>query len=116
MSNSVTLRRSVLRKHDWVDERSCALHDAIAHKIRREPALLDVARMNLERWQRTCSEDVKPVFADWEAMIRDWPLETLLNFLTEKSERADRMRQSSPFSGILTAAERNRIFAEYEAL
>src|SRR5436190_12931000 len=107
MSNPVTQRRAVLRKHDWVDERSLALRTAIAQKIRRNPALLDVARANLERWKKTLSDEVKSVFAGWEAMIRDWPLEALLNFVTEKSEHADRMRQSSPFSGILTAAERN---------
>lgn len=116
MSNSATQKRSVLRRHGWVDERSRALHAIIAQKIQREPALLELARINLDRWKRECSDEAKVVFAEWEAMINEWPLERLLDFLIERSERANRMRQSSPFTGILTPSERNRVFAEYEAL
>src|SRR4051812_1922638 len=116
MSISATRKQSVLRRHDWVDERSRALHIAIADKIRREPGLLDLARENIERWERRCSDEVRPVYEEWKGLINNWHLEKLLSFLAEKSERGNRMRQSSPFSGILTPAERNRIFAEYEAL
>ena len=109
-------KRSVSRKHDWVDERSRALHIIIAQKIRQEPTLLEMARFNLDRWEKGSSGEVKPIFAEWRAMIRDWSLQRLLDFLGEKSARANQMRQSSPFTGILTAAERNQVFAEYESL
>lgn len=36
--------------------------------------------------------------------------------LTEDSPRARRLRQSSPFPGVLTPPERNAIFAHYESL
>ena len=116
MSHSATQKRSVSRKHDWVDERSRALHAAIAKKIRQEPALLAIACTNLKRWKKTCSDNVRPLLVEWETLIEDWPLEKLLNFLAERSERANQLRQSSPFAGILSPLERNRIFAEYEAL
>ena len=116
MSDSSIQRGAILRRHDWVDERSRVLHSLIAQKIRHEPQLLDIARTNLARWRTECGQDVEPVFAEWEALIRGSTLESLLAFLEEKGERANRMRQSSPFTGILTPAERNRILAEYEAL
>lgn len=116
MSFSKTEKRSVARQHDWIDERSRALHQAIAEKIRHHPQLLEVPQQNLDRWMKNASDGIKPIFAEWKNMIENWPLEKLLAFLVETSERASQFRQSSPFTGILTPRERDEIFARYEAL
>jgi len=116
MKSSASTLRSVTRHHDWVDERSRALHAAIADKIRHHPELLEIPKANLARWMKDASEAVQPALQTWKTMIETWPLEQLLEFLTQEGERADELRQSSPFSGILTPTERNKIFARYEAL
>jgi hypothetical protein len=116
MKTSTSTLRSVARRHDWVDERSRALHAAIADKIRNHPELLEIPKANIARWMKDASDAVQPALQTWKTMIESWPLEQLLEFLTQESERANELRQSSPFSGILTPAERNEIFAQYEAL
>lgn len=108
--------RSSFRHHDWVDERSRALHEAIAQKIRRDPALLDLAKNNITRWLENADRAVQPALQKWKTFIETKPLEELLSFLTDESELACQLRQSSPFTGILTPRERDEIFARYEAL
>lgn len=39
--------------HQWIDERSLALHTAVAAKLEARPELLDVAKQNLQRWLST---------------------------------------------------------------
>jgi hypothetical protein len=97
--------------HRRVDERSLAMHRLIAEKVRANPALLDEARNNLRRWQEM---DGSPVLtlAEWEGILRGNAAEVAA-FLEERSERATRLRQSSPFAGILTEAERQAIYESY---
>ena len=109
-------KRSTLRGHDWINERSRALHQVVAERIRRDPKLMATAHETLARWMRKAGGDVLPALKDWRVMIESTPTERLLQFLVEESERADQLRQSSPFTGVLTQAERNEIFARYEAL
>lgn len=41
---------AALRGHERNDQRSLALHRAIAEKLRANPALIEIARENLDRW------------------------------------------------------------------
>ena len=52
---------------------------------------------------------------EWQEVL-DWPLEQILKFLTSSEPEPTRLRQSSPFCGILTREERREIFQEYESL
>jgi hypothetical protein len=101
-----------VRSHQWIDQRSLALHAAVAAKIEAQPHLLDVARRNLERWSRS-----NPCAAvnEWRAILDSTPLPELLALLRSTSEEAARLRQSSPFAGLLTDEERRRIMAAYES-
>ena len=49
-------------------------------------------------------------------MIGELPPARLLEFLTSGGEHATRMRQSSPFFGILPRDERDAIFDHFETL
>jgi len=71
---------------------------------------------NLERWTNTGGEASKPLFVEWKRIIQTWPLEKLLALLSEQSERANQLRQASPFTGILSQRERDDIFQRYETL
>jgi hypothetical protein len=42
----------VLGGHQRIDQRSLALHRAIAGKLRADPSLLAVADDNLDRWSK----------------------------------------------------------------
>jgi hypothetical protein len=97
--------------HRRLDERSLALHRLIAKKIEASPALLDKARDNLRRWQEA-GVSPSPALAEWEQVIRG-PVSQVAALLIERSERATRLRQSSPFCGILTEAERRTIYESY---
>lgn len=96
-----------LAGHARIDARSLAMHLAIAEKVRRNPRLLDVARENIRRWRRR-GVDVS-AFAEWEAILDRGIAETL-RVLADPSEEAARLRQSTPFTGILTPKERRRFF------
>jgi hypothetical protein len=106
--------RATRRDHAWIDERSRALHARIAEKLRERPSLLSVAGENLDRWERLRGRD--HASDEWRTLLTGTPLPALLRLLTEDGEEANRLRQSSPFAGILTADERLAVFAHYETL
>ena len=97
--------------HRRIDERSLAMHRLIAEKVRANPALLDEARANLRRAQE---KEGSPslALAEWENILSGDAAQ-VAEFLENRSERATRLRQSSPFAGILTEAERNAIYESY---
>ena len=97
--------------HSRLDERSLALHELVARKVQAAPALLDKARGNVRRWQEA-SGSPSLALAEWEQILSS-PVDQVTAFLVERSERATRLRQSSPFCGILTEAERQAIYESY---
>jgi hypothetical protein len=99
-----------VRSHSWIDERSHALHVAVASKLECDPALIDVARSNLTRWLR---ETPAPAWVEWQQLLEATPLAELTTLLRSRDERANRLRQSSPFAGLLTPQERRAIFDRY---
>jgi hypothetical protein len=103
--------QTVHSDHSRLDERSLAMHQLIAAKVQANPALLDKARDNLRRWQAS-EGSPKLALAEWEQILSG-PVTQVTQFLTDPSERATRLRQSSPFAGILTEAERGAIYESY---
>lgn len=100
-----------MRSHDWVDRRSLALHDAIAAKIEADPGLLDVARGNLLRW---ISQRSSAALLEWLDLLDRTPVTEVARLLRSQGEYAARLRQSSPFAGILTPQERMAILRDYD--
>ena len=100
-----------VRSHQWIDERSLALHQAVAAKLEAHPQLLDLARQNVERWS---SHGSTAAVRDWRAILDSSSLSDVVALLQSPSEEAARLRQSSPFAGVLTTEERRAIMAAYE--
>jgi hypothetical protein len=98
--------------HRRIDERSLALHRAIADKLRSQPALLHIARENLHRWYGQSGRS-RPYLDEWYRILA-CPLEDVLALIGQESERMTALRQSSPFAGILEPAERWAIYAQFE--
>jgi hypothetical protein len=100
--------------HRLLEARSLAMHAFIVHKIEREPKLLEIAHANLERWRKRWNDEPPAWFQEWRAILRrPWP--EIAARITEPSEDAARLRQSSPFAGVLTPSERNRIYDAFRA-
>lgn len=113
--------RASARRHDWIDDRSLAFGLAIAEKVRANPQLVVQAGQRLDEWEATAvargDTGVRPVFVEWREVLHALSLEELLAFLgTDTSERATRMRQSTPFVGVLSEPERAAILARFETL
>jgi hypothetical protein len=100
-----------LRGHQRIDQRSLALHRAIAEKLRRDPALIAVALDNLERWSQSAGRS-QPYWDEWRSILAR-PLPEVLRLLEEESEHMTAMRQATPFAGVLEPAERWAIYAEF---
>ncbi len=81
-------------KHRILEARSLAMHCLIARKIEADPRLLAAARRNL-------------------ILDRPWP--EIAALITDADEAAVRLRQSSPFAGVLTPGERRRVYEAFRA-
>jgi hypothetical protein len=98
-----------LLKHRIIEARSLAMHCLIARKIAADPALLDVARRNLRTWSTRYGDGLPRALEEWRAILeRPWP--EIAVIMTDAGETGARLRQSSPFAGVLTAAERRRVY------
>lgn len=100
--------------HRLLDARSLALHALIAAKITRDPDLLRKPRQNLERWSARWASQFPRWAAEW-CVILDRPWPEIAALITEPSENAARLRQSSPFAGVLTPQERKRVYEAFRA-
>jgi hypothetical protein len=100
--------------HRLLDARSLALHCKIAQKISRDQSLLEIPRRNLERWSRRASGEAPGFITEWQDILdKPWP--QIAAFITGCSENAIRLRQSSPFAGVLDPQERKRIYEAFRA-
>jgi hypothetical protein len=94
-----------MRTHQEIDRRSLALHRLVAERVRRDPALFEKARQTLARWRQTVCVASQPYLEEWERLMNQG-VDACLSVAVEDSERAAALRQSSPFSGVLTNRER----------
>lgn len=93
--------------------RTLALHRLVAEKVRRDPSLIDDARARLERWKEMNTRASVPYYiTDWTEIL-DRGLEATLAFMIDEGEYATQLRQSSPFSCMLTQQERWAFLAEW---
>jgi len=99
--------------HEWLEQRSLALHVEIAKMIREKPELMDQVKATLQRWIRQDGE-VTMVRAEWDNILKTSTIEEVLKLITRDNEEAQRLRKSSPFTGILPQEHRLAIFDEFE--
>jgi len=79
----------------------------IARRLRADPALVEVARRNLKRWpgRPRLPASLKRCYDEWQTILDSYSLDQLLRLLEDEGEEAQRLRQNSPFVGILTPLE-----------
>jgi hypothetical protein len=95
--------------HLRLDQRSLAMHRAIAAKLTDNPALVGLARANLDRWSGSTDPRSAPYFEQWRQLL-NLPVPELAALLQEDSERMTALRQCSPFAGALEPKERWAIY------
>jgi hypothetical protein len=106
--------RAPYSSHRLLEARSLAMHAVIAQKIERDRKLLEIPRNNLKRWRQRWSADAPAWYVEWQEIMRR-PWSAIASLITEPSEEAARLRQSSPFAGVLSAQERERIYEAFRA-
>lgn len=93
-----------MKTHERIDRRSLALAQAVVRAIDRDPARMGLgrARMTCERWRRQAPS---PAVEEWSRILgTGW--EAIRTVLLDPGEEGCRLRQSSPFCGILSPQER----------
>lgn len=94
-------------------ERSLWLGYAVAGKLVADPlSVLDKGRTNLSLLKG--NRAARRWLAEWEKLL-DGPLDRVLEALTSRAPRARELRQNSPFAGVLTEDERQRVLTGFTA-
>ena len=106
-------QRPPVCSHQWIDLVDLACHRAMARKIRRNPTLFDRARRNIARWTKTNRGCPAPL-AEWRRILRTKNMDAVLALMSRADEEGNRLRQASPFCGILTEREREAIWARHD--
>ncbi len=88
------------------------MHCLIARKLLANPALITQVRSTLVRWKAKAAEPVPSYFSEWERVLDGSP-EEIAAFLASMREDATRLRQSSPFTNLLTSEERAKIYTAF---
>jgi hypothetical protein len=104
-------------RHNLIDKRSLELHRLVAEKIRQQPELMDFVREKLNRSlsESRLSDSCKDALREWQTILSCLPLNEVLDLITQDSDEGQRLRHSTPFSGILSQRERMDVFRRHEA-
>jgi len=78
----------------------------VAERLRQQPKLVDLARGNLARWSRQndSAASLLRCYAEWQDILSK-PVDEICRLLVAETDEAQRLRQNSPFAGILSPAE-----------
>jgi len=93
-------------EHERTDDISLELGRRVAARLRQQPEFLGVALDNLDRWTRLNANtpSLLRCYAEWREVLKR-PLEEICGLLSSDGEEARRLRQNSPFAGVLSARE-----------
>ena len=92
--------------HEFQDEVSLELARRVANRLAASPELLAVALGNLNRWSRLNADapSLLRCYREWQEILTH-PVAYVCQCLCAETEEGQRLRQNSPFAGVLTASE-----------
>jgi hypothetical protein len=92
--------------HSENDHASLEIARRVAERLRRNPDLLEIARANLARWSRqnASAPSLLRCYAEWQQILSH-PVDQICDLLCSDSDEAQRLRQNSPFAGVLSPAQ-----------
>ncbi|MCI0660813.1 MAG: hypothetical protein L0220_07040 [Acidobacteria bacterium] len=91
-----------------------AFHLAVAARlVLSQQSVLAQANDNLKRWLEVhaLGSDPAQSLKEWQELIDRCNTDELIRIMTEDSDEGQRLRQSSPFAGILSDQEREELIA-----
>jgi hypothetical protein len=94
--------------HDRASARGLAYHRAVAQRLRKP--MVAEAQHVLFRWREQGRIDER--HAERWARLLEQPIAEIRRALVDESQDADDLRQNSPFAGVLSEPERQRIVRE----
>jgi hypothetical protein len=99
-----------VRTHQEIDRRSLEMVRRIVAKIDADPDRrgLEHAKAVCERWVRQGINSAR----EWTRIL-ERPWEDVRAILLDESDEGQRLRQTDPFCGILTPAERWQVYREF---
>jgi hypothetical protein len=101
------------RLHQLAEARSLALHGRVVEFLRDDPSLRDRAYKNVERW--SAEGTLAPAYAERWRQALALPLPELIALLLDPGEEACALRQTSPFSFVVSPQERWQIWRRVRA-
>jgi hypothetical protein len=92
--------------HEVQDSTSLELAQRIASGLPKHPEWIDFARANLERWSRlnSSSSSLLRCYDEWKKLLQR-NVSEICATLTAETDEGQRLRQNSPFAGILSPDE-----------
>lgn len=100
---------------NFIDLFSLLLHRVVAEKMRsNESAVLQVAQNNLKHWLKSenFKGSEKNALLEWREILENRTPEEIQKLITADTDEGQRLRSSSPFAGVLSEEERERIWSE----
>lgn len=78
----------------------------VAAEVTRRPELIELALANLDRWSRRNHDapGLLRCYAEWRAILEK-PVAEVLAILTAETDEGQRLRQNTPFVGVLSPQE-----------
>lgn len=103
--------------HRRREMQSLAMHRRIAELLMRDPeAVIGKAVRNLHEWMTDRQDSGSgTVFQEWLDFLNHTPPREIAELIVSESEEAVRLRQSSPFAGVLSPQEVWAIKRSHEA-
>ena len=101
--------------HIALDQRAQAMASAIADRIQQDPSLVERARKFIRRQLARASAGERKELEEWSTILESMTGPRLQRFLVEKSERANRLRQTLPFVDVLSSQGRLDILDAWRA-
>jgi len=105
------------RMHSIREKQSLAMHQRIVERLMHDSnAVIGKALENLDRWAANReAAGVPAVYQEWRNLLVGKSANEIAQILLSQDENAVRLRQSSPFAGVLDAREVWRIKKDHEA-
>jgi DNA-binding MarR family transcriptional regulator len=95
--------------HQNVDENLLKVCRVLASFIERDTSLVRRARRHVKKLLSEDNDLTTKDLNEWEYILDSYSPRRLSNFLSSKSERATKLRQSCPFLAILTNGEKKQL-------
>lgn len=91
-----------------------ALHTAISHELRaRQREVIETAMHNIAR-MRSLSPHASSLLDEWERIL-EGTTDQIVARMLDPSEHGRNLRQVTPFSGVLSPAQRAAVYSSFRS-